>query len=703
MKTLASKILSVFLILSFVIGIAPVVAEIEIDTGIWEKRAYVDEFDLPTDEYYISNREPIIGKFSNSATTDSLLNVWVYVDEGSSSTVSVKLIEYGSNIVKNSYSQDKLYEVIMMDPSGNKYSFVAYMPSGQDLLRFDYEESVFGGNQTVLDALCSDGTVRFAISEWDNKTTKYVFSIEDTEGLFDMLPYTAIGEFSDGLAYVRKAGRYGFIDTTGSVVIPCEYDRVWSFDEELAKVTKDGKQGYIDTAGTIVVPFEYALVGFFQEGLADVTKAGKKGFIDAAGNMVIPCEYDSVDSFHKGFAEVEKDGKYGLIDTVGNIVIPCEYEKFWSHSERLAIVQKDYGNWLIDFVDDTIIPWAYGVPSLNYHEGLSEVQQDIREGFEKDYKYGYIDTFGKIDISCEYDAAEHFSEGLALVKKDEKFGYIDIDGNIVIPFEYDKASSFSNGLAQVNINGKWGTINAAGNIIIPCEYEWIDLFSEGLALVKKNGKYGYIDTDGNIVIPCEYDYVDIGKTGGKSDSFSEGLAFVNKDGKYGYIDFSGNTLISCEYAPTFVDYGEGYFSCLKDGKVTIIPRNDVQTNWEAELNSRNQQLIASEEARRNEAKEQVAQRIAEQKAAEEAARRAEEEARRLEAEKQKMLTEYTDKEIIKQAQTALNEVGYDCGKPDGIAGKGTAGAVTKYQTDMGLNITGTITHELLIALGVIAE
>lgn len=67
------------------------------------------------------------------------------------------------------------------------------------------------------------------------------------------------------------------------------------------------------------------------------------------------------------------------------------------------------------------------------------------------------------------------------------------------------------------------------------------------------------------------------------------------------------------------------------------------------------------------------------------------------------LTEYTDKDTIKATQTALNAAGYDCGKPDGIAGKRTATAATQCQTDMGLNVTGTITHELLIALGVIAE
>ena len=73
------------------------------------------------------------------------------------------------------------------------------------------------------------------------------------------------------------------------------------------------------------------------------------------------------------------------------------------------------------------------------------------------------------------------------------------------------------------------------------------------------------------------------------------------------------------------------------------------------------------------------------------------------AEQMKLLKEYTDKEIIKQAQTILNAAGYDCGTPDGIAGKGTSRAVTNYQTDKNLNITGTITYELLISLGIITK
>jgi len=69
----------------------------------------------------------------------------------------------------------------------------------------------------------------------------------------------------------------------------------------------------------------------------------------------------------------------------------------------------------------------------------------------------------------------------------------------------------------------------------------------------------------------------------------------------------------------------------------------------------------------------------------------------------KIHREYHDKETIRAAQEALNAAGYDCGAPDGVIGKGTATAVAKYQANRNLTVTGTVTHEMLIELGVIAD
>ena len=57
------------------------------------------------------------------------------------------------------------------------------------------------------------------------------------------------------------------------------------------------------------------------------------------------------------------------------------------------------------------------------------------------------------------------------------------------------------------------------------------------------------------------------------------------------------------------------------------------------------------------------------------------------------------KDTIKSVQEALNTLGYDCGKADGSIGKKTKSAIKQFQTDNSLDVTSTITDELLTALG----
>lgn len=64
---------------------------------------------------------------------------------------------------------------------------------------------------------------------------------------------------------------------------------------------------------------------------------------------------------------------------------------------------------------------------------------------------------------------------------------------------------------------------------------------------------------------------------------------------------------------------------------------------------------------------------------------------------------FRDRDTVKQVQQKLNELGYDCGTPDGIAGKRTIAGISQYQTEKGLNVTGTATYELLLSLGLDAE
>ena len=184
-----------------------------------------------------------------------------------------------------------------------------------------------------------------------------------------------------------------------------------------------------------------------------------------------------------------------------------------------------------------------------------------------DEKWGYQDKSGTYVIPPQYDRAENFSEGLAVVAVKEKFGYIDSTGRVVIPLHFAHASSFSEGLALVyttlginllgEVEGVWlfgraGYVDHSGKFVIePRFVEAAGDFSQGLAAFKPGAsswgtsKWGYLDRAGKWAIKPQFDI---------AGRFSEGMAPVavyldkksNRE-KWGYIDESGKLQIPAQF------------------------------------------------------------------------------------------------------------------------------------------------------------
>lgn len=174
------KLFYLLLVLIFLTTL-PIIATAESEYGIWEIFENVDEFDLPDGTYHIRNIEPVEGKFSNSATTNSPLLAVMYFNRFANSKdeyIAIRLFEYGQNRVTNPYSKRKEYKITMLgSKSGLKYSVDGLMLSqSADIMVVDRNVS------TIKTLLRQGGTVRFSISEVGNSLTKYVFSFEDASG-----------------------------------------------------------------------------------------------------------------------------------------------------------------------------------------------------------------------------------------------------------------------------------------------------------------------------------------------------------------------------------------------------------------------------------------------------------------------------------------------------------------------------------------
>lgn len=307
-----------------------------------------------------------IGEFNNGLAWAKKGNVTGYIDKTGK---FVKQCDYaimheseGIATVRRVNSEYKCYGLINKD--GN---FI--LP-----IKYDYIGEMSEGLTVVIPDLFEDKTI------YVDKTGKKVLEIEGNSG-----------DFKEGLAYIIKNNKYGFIDKTGKVVIPTTYDYVSDFNDGLAHVRKDDKRGYIDKSGKEVLPIKYDSISDFKEGLAVVGNDWKYGYVDKTGKEVIPLIYDFAWDFSEGLARVrieEKDEegntiiKEGYIDKTGKLAIPAIYDCVGDFKEGVAVVSKGDKSGYIDKTGREVVPIVFHRAYAS-SDGMMRVRDD-------NGRYGYM-------------------------------------------------------------------------------------------------------------------------------------------------------------------------------------------------------------------------------------------------------------------------------------------------------------------------
>lgn len=107
-------------------------------------------------------------------------------------------------------------------------------------------------------------------------------------------PFTQAWEFSEGLGRVISNGKNAFIDVHGKIqfALGPEVVLVQPFLDGMAVISVKsgssgaGKAGYIDRSGVVVIPAIYDLASSFEHGLAFVAACGQTGYISKNGSAV---------------------------------------------------------------------------------------------------------------------------------------------------------------------------------------------------------------------------------------------------------------------------------------------------------------------------------------------------------------------------------------------------------------------------------
>jgi hypothetical protein len=357
---------------------------------------------------------------------------------------------------------------------------------------------------------------------------------------------------------------WGYVDSTGKVVLTYQYEEAWSFYDNMAMIRIDGKIGYINKAGIRVVPALYNDGEPFRQQLAIVERDGLYGLVDHRGTEVLPVEYDMVAGPDNGFYQISKDELYGYADRNGHIRIAPQYENSEPFSEGLAAVTKEGLIGFVDTLGNVVIPFQYEDVIL-FENGRVRVMKNDRVGL--------IDPMGKEIIAFKNERIGRFQEGLARVSRDGKCAYFDIDGKVIIPFQAFCSApvlgvdGFSEGLARVEKKGKKGYINTKGKLVIPMQWEESGYFTNGRATFKKKNRWGYISTQGKTVIEAQYE---------EAYPFVDGKARVKKKGKYGLIGTDGSIVLACEWDELSED-GGWYIGTQNGKQVLFNPQLKQQT------------------------------------------------------------------------------------------------------------------------------
>ncbi len=339
----------------------------------------------------------------------------------------------------------------------------------------------------------------------------------------------------------EQSGKAGYIDVTGKIIVKpaaAFYDRsnfYGEFHEGITAFFDDGGYRYMDRSGKVL--FRADGLGLaFSEGLAPASsrRSADWGFLDRTGKFVIEPRFYAASSFSEGLAVASatpSPGTTGFIDHTGTFVIPPTLSHASDFQEGLAAV-------IIDG------------PCQIYNGGSCDgaAYRPTQPNATYDCRYAFIDKTGKPISDLRFEAAGHFSEGLAPVKIGGRWGYVDQSGRMVIDPRFAWAGQFSEGLSGVFDGKNYGFINRVGEFAIQPQFQNVSAFSDQRALVmdateKRGTTYRYIDHTGRPAFPGNYVF---------ATPFMHGLAAVSPDyrrgqGAVSWIDPSGKAVFTYKH------------------------------------------------------------------------------------------------------------------------------------------------------------
>lgn len=339
------------------------------------------------------------------------------------------------------------------------------------------------------------------------------------------LYYEEEEEEVDLYPFVNGEGLYGYIDSSGEVIIEAQYGYANFFSEGIAFVVIDEKGAYINEKGEVITSGDYFYGDNFCNGLAVVYYYDIKGneeddeisaVINKDGKEVLRGKYDSVTTKYNGFIVTEKDSKEALYDVNGNEVsLSDKYSIYRGYIGEYAVIQdnESYDYYIlnedlkiINFDDYSITDISNSFYELyNEDKGEYVYLNNKLEAIYLKVDYSYLTCFdSKDEIACVYYYGSD----------ERRYTYIDYYGNKLFDSKYEIDSSFVQGFATAYLgdedNYNYGIVDSKGNLIKDGFY-YVEVASENRLIVYDENytNVGVKDLEGNWIIDDKYDSITV--------------------------------------------------------------------------------------------------------------------------------------------------------------------------------------------------
>lgn len=289
----------------------------------------------------------------------------------------------GQEVIPCQYSQARSFEDgYALVQTGSRWTIID--AAGRDMIpqQYTYQANSWPWNSFA------HGAVYVGAALPNNE--RFIFI--DQSGQVISGGYYEVHEFSDGLAAVLNSNGWGFVNTLGVQVIPCQYNDVEDFQGGYAKVLLTSGNSYsygiIDKSGQTVGavdPTQYISIKNASGGFFSVSsnESGRErmGLVNFTGAAVLPCQYAQVRSFNEGFAAVSDfEGKWGFVNALGQVVVPFQYNEVSDFTHGIAVVTKNNFFGLIDSTGQEILPCKYQNSRFTSLEA-SALENAIAEGY----------------------------------------------------------------------------------------------------------------------------------------------------------------------------------------------------------------------------------------------------------------------------------------------------------------------------------